>query len=70
MRPMIHVTVTPMAYELEVWLFADRVGTLALVDGRLSFCYASDWLTQSGAIALSASLPLQAQPFDDRKARP
>jgi serine/threonine-protein kinase HipA len=67
---MIHVTVTPMAYELEVWLFADRVGTLALVDGRLSFCYASDWLTQSGAIALSASLPLQAQPFDDRKARP
>jgi len=59
-----------MAYELEVWLFADRVGTLALVDGRLSFCYASDWLTQSGAIALSASLPLQAQPFDDRKARP
>ena len=70
MRPMIHVTVTPMAYELEVWLFADRVGTLALVDGRLSFCYASDWLTQSGAIALSASLPLQAQPFDDHKARP
>jgi serine/threonine-protein kinase HipA len=67
---MIHVTVTPMAYELEVWLFADRVGTLALVDGRLSFCYASDWLTQSGAIALSASLPLQAQPFDDHKARP
>ena len=59
-----------MAYELEVWLFADRIGTLALVDGRLSFCYASDWLTQSGAIALSASLPLQAQPFDDRKARP
>lgn len=67
---MIHVTVTPMAHELEVWLFADRVGTLALVEGRLSFCYASDWLTQSGAIALSASLPLQAQPFDDRKARP
>ena len=23
-----------MAHELEVWLFADRVGTLALVDGR------------------------------------
>ena len=59
-----------MAHELDVWLFADRVGTLALVDGRLSFCYASDWLTQPGAIALSASLPLQAQPFDDRKARP
>jgi serine/threonine-protein kinase HipA len=31
-----------MAHELEVWLFADRVGTLALVDGRLNYCYASD----------------------------
>lgn len=59
-----------MTHELEVWLFADRVGTLALVDGRLSFCYASDWLAQSGALALSVSLPRQAEPFDDRKTRP
>ncbi|MGB4766885.1 MAG: type II toxin-antitoxin system HipA family toxin [Rugosibacter sp.] len=59
-----------MAHELGVWLFADRVGTLALVDGRLSFCYASGWLAQSDAVALSASLPLQAEPFDDRKTRP
>jgi len=59
-----------MAHELEVWLFARRVGTLTLVDGRLSFCYVPAWLSQSGAVALSASLPLQAEPFDDRKARP
>jgi len=59
-----------MAHELEVWLFADSVGTLALVDGRLSFCYASGWLAQSDAVALSASLPLQAAPFDDRNTRP
>ena len=59
-----------MARELEVWLFSDRVGTLSLVDGRLSFCYAPDWLSQPDAIALSASLPLQAEPFDDRTARP
>jgi serine/threonine-protein kinase HipA len=59
-----------VAHELEVWLFADRVGTLALADGRLSYCYASDWLARQDAIALSASLPLQAQPFDDRKTRP
>lgn len=59
-----------MAHELGVWLFADRVGTLALVDGRLSFCYASGWLAQSDAVALSASLPLQAEPFDERKTRP
>jgi serine/threonine-protein kinase HipA len=59
-----------MAHELEVWLFADRVGTLALVDGRLRFLYSPSWLSQSDSIALSASLPLQAEPFDDRKTRP
>jgi serine/threonine-protein kinase HipA len=59
-----------MTHELEVWLFADRVGTLALVDGRLKFFYALDWLSHKDAVALSASLPLQAEPFDDRKTRP
>lgn len=59
-----------MAHELEVWLFGYRIGTLALVDGRLSFCYVSDWLSRPDAVALSASLPLQTEPFDDRKARP
>jgi serine/threonine-protein kinase HipA len=59
-----------MARELDVWLFADRVGALSLVDGRLSFRYAADWLSQSDAVALSASLPLQAEPHDDRNARP
>lgn len=59
-----------MAHELEVWLFADRVGTLALVDGRLNFCYASGWLSRPDAVALSISLPLQTEPFDDRKTRP
>jgi serine/threonine-protein kinase HipA len=33
-----------MAHELAVWLFTDHVGTLALVEGRLSFCYAPAWL--------------------------
>ncbi len=59
-----------MVHELEVWLFANRVGTLALVDGRLNFCYTPDWLSQIDAVALSASLPLQAAPFDDRNTRP
>ena len=59
-----------MVHELEVWLFADRVGTLALIDGRLSFRYVPDWLSRPDALALSASLPLQAAPFDDRTARP
>lgn len=59
-----------MTHELEVWLFADRVGTLALVDGRLSFCYTAGWLPLPNAVALSHSLPLRAEPFDDREARP
>ncbi len=59
-----------MTNELEVWLFADRVGTLALIDGRLSFRYADDWLKRRNAVALSCSLPLQTEPFDDRRTRP
>ena len=59
-----------MARELEVRLFAERVGILALIDGRLSFRYAQDWLSRPGAVTLSRSLPLQAEPFDDRHTRP
>lgn len=59
-----------MAHELEVWLFADRVGTLALIDGRLTFWYSPVWLSRPDARALSLSLPLQAEPFGDHRARP
>ena len=59
-----------MVHELEVWLFADRIGTLTLVDGRLSFRYISAWLQQANTLSLSCSLPLQSEPFDDHKARP
>lgn len=59
-----------MTHELSVWLFANHVGTLTLIDGRMSFCYLSTWLTKPRAMALSASLPLQAEPFDDQQTRP
>lgn len=59
-----------MTHELAVWLFVNHVGTLTLVEGRLNFWYAPDWLKQANAIALSCSLPLQAEPFDDHKTRP
>lgn len=59
-----------MARELAVWLSADRVGTLAVVDGRLCFRYAPDWLSKPGAVALSISLPLRRAAFDDRETRP
>ena len=59
-----------MASELEVWLFADRVGTLALVEGRLTFRYTPAWLSRPKAVTLSSSLPLQTELFDDHKTRP
>ena len=59
-----------MAHELEVWLFADHVGTLFLRDGRLNFRYDPAWLGQSNAVALSVSLPLRPEPFDDHHSRP
>lgn len=59
-----------MALELAVWLFAEHVGTLALNAGRLSFTYRAEWLQHPEAIALSASLPLQTEAFDDDRARP
>ena len=55
---------------MEVWLFADHVGTLFLRDGRLNFRYDPAWLGQSNAVALSVSLPLRAEPFDDHQSRP
>ena len=59
-----------MAHKLEVWLFDDHVGTLSLIEGRLSFSYAANWLSNPSACALSASLPLQVLPFDDHQTRP
>lgn len=59
-----------MAHELAVWLFANQVGTLSLDAGRLNFRYHPDWLAGLGSVALSCSLPLQAEPFDDHHCRP
>ncbi|MDD2686275.1 MAG: type II toxin-antitoxin system HipA family toxin [Gallionella sp.] len=59
-----------MAHELDVWLFEDRIGTLFLIEGRLNFIYTAEWLARPNSVALSCSLPLQAEPFDDNKARP
>ena len=58
-----------MAHNISVWLFGQPVGTLSLVGGRLSFTYAPGWLTQPGAVALSQSLPLGPDPFDDHQCR-
>jgi serine/threonine-protein kinase HipA len=59
-----------MPNKLQVWLFTQPVGTLGLVNGRLSFEYTHAWLQNPKAMALSYSLPLQTQPFDDHLSRP
>jgi len=57
-------------HKLDVWLFTERVGSLELVNGRLSFSYVLNWLQSKNPKALSCSLPLQAEPFEDVAARP
>lgn len=59
-----------MAHDIAVWLFTQQVGLLSLAAGRLTFQYGADWLKQPHALALSQSLPLQLEPFDDHQCRP
>ena len=59
-----------MPSTLDVWLFNYRVGTLRLTEGRLSFCYLVTWINNTNPTALSSSLPLQSEIFDDYQLRP
>ena len=59
-----------MVRQLDVWLFGNPIGTLTQADGRLAFSYRPEWLASGQATPLSQSLPLQAEAFDDRAARP
>lgn len=54
-----------MARHLEVWLLGEHIGTLSQIDGRLSFAY-----TLAARTPVSQSLPIRAEPFDDRASRP
>ena len=54
-----------MTRQLEVWLLGVHTGTLSPIEGRLSFAYAPGANT-----ALSHSLPIRSEPFDDRASRP
>ena len=59
-----------MSRVLEVWLLGQHVGQLAQVDGRLNFCYSTQWLQSANARPLSHHLPLQVEAFDDKATRP
>lgn len=53
-----------MARILDVYLLGKLVGKLSQNDsGELGFVYASTWIENVQAIALSQSLPLQVEPF-------
>ena len=54
-----------MPRHLDVWLLGAHIGTLSQIEGRLSFAYAPGATTP-----VSQSLPIQAEPFDDRATRP
>lgn len=58
-----------MAHDIGVWLFDQPVGTLSMVSGRLSFQYQPGWLTQPNAMAISQSLQLGTELFDDHQCR-
>lgn len=58
-----------MPDDIDVCLFEQSVGTLSVVAGRLSFQYGHDHIKQPNAAALSQSLPLRPEPFDDRQCR-
>ena len=59
-----------MTHRLNVYLFNELVGALGWANGRISFEYSTAFLQNPNSTALSISLPLQDQPFDDHITRP
>lgn len=59
-----------MVRELNVWFFGECIGVLTQDNGYLSFRYLPEWLESRQAKPLSQSLPLSAEPFGDRIAKP
>ncbi len=59
-----------MVRDLNVWFFGECVGVLTQDMGQLSFRYLPKWLESKSAKPLSQSLPLVAEPFGDKIAKP
>ncbi len=59
-----------MIRELNVWFFGEYVGVLTQDEGYLSFRYLPQWLESKNAKPLSQSLPLRAETFGDKIAKP
>jgi serine/threonine-protein kinase HipA len=59
-----------VARSLDVYLLGQCVGRLIQdIHGDMGFQYAESWLAPPGAVALSQSLPLRAEPFSRRECR-
>ncbi len=59
-----------MTRKLDVYLNNDSIGTLEQDRyGQMSFTYSSDWLDDTRAMAISASLPLRREPYSQRECR-
>ena len=52
---------------LYVWLFDTHIGILSRSAGKMSFIYDASWLNAPSARALSQSLPLRTESFNDRE---
>ncbi len=59
-----------MTKALTVYFFDAAVGSLTQTAGKLSFTYHDSWLAHPDSQALSCSLPLQADAFNDAQSRP
>ena len=51
-------------------VFGECVGAITQDEGYLSFHYLPKWLESKNAKPLSQSLPLRAEPFDDKISKP
>lgn len=59
-----------MARTLDVYIGDDITGQLVQDDGgQMSFTYAEGWRNKTGAVPLSQSLPLRAEPFKGKECR-
>lgn len=59
-----------MTQRLNVCLFDHFVGVLTQTAGKITFRYDNDWLNHPQRSALSYSLPLRKEPFEDNQCRP
>lgn len=59
-----------MIHEIFVLMDNREVGKLFLTNGKMNFQYSNEWIAQNNPMALSQSLPIRPEVFDDDECRP